>query len=481
MPDPTHRIEQYTRGGLLAIHPSALFESFIFLDGASRENVELGDAVIVDVRGPLEAHAHFCFDSYEAIALRVADACKGTARTVCLRFDSPGGEVSGCFDTAAAIAQTIAAAGKRYVAYVEGNCNSAAYALASHAEHIAISTTSIIGSIGVLDCRRDITARNAANGVRIELITSGARKADGHPDAPITDAELANRQQIVDSMAGVFFELVAAGRGMSIDDIAQLEAKVFHGAAAVAAGLADAVGPLTTALSASAETEDPVATAYEKAKAALEEAAKGNDANAAAAKKALAAMTAGDGDSDKKDGDKPAEGDGADDKKDDKAAEGDKEKPAAATAGDPPADDKKEDKASAAMRIALEAQAKNDKLTAELQRRDEVEERRNLLASREMTDDMRKLLEKAPMTLVREHIKGMPAKAEPLSASANGASTPTLGAGQGAPDAPHLPPEERAKMDARMGLTGNTKMGAVNSTFKLTLGAPVPADDKASN
>lgn len=468
---------RYERRGLLAINPRALLDSFLVDEESIKQRgmQEQGECVIIDVRGPLETHAHFWCDSYEGVTARVAEACKTAAKAIILRFDSPGGDVSGCFDSALNIRSMCDAAGKQLHAYVEGECASAAYALASQCQSITISMTSLIGSIGVLSTRADISEMNAARGLRVALVMSGARKGDGHPEMPISDAELANMQLIVDSMANVFFDLVAKGRGMKALDVAQLQARTFHGEAAVRAGLADAVGPLTTVLATVAglnggrDTMAKAKMSYEEMRAMLAEAAEGDDPNAAAAKKALAAMD------EHKAGDTSAEGGGDDappapEKKDDApppkddSAEENKEVDAAAGASGA-AD------ATAAMRIALKAQSETAKLRAELQRRDEEAERTRLIASRpDMPQETVSLLQRAPIELVREHVASLPAVKPTAGGNPRVISLgkPTQGKDQSS-GVSQLPAAEKAALDARMGL-GNATAQIVASDYKLELG-----------
>lgn len=471
---------RYERRGPLAINPRALFESFV-IDSESNgpQNCEVGDCVIVDVRGPLVSHDDYWCDSYEAIQQRVAEACSGPARAVVLRFDSPGGDVTGCFDAAVAIRAACDAAGKQLHAYVEGECASAAYALASQCQSITISMTAIVGSIGVLSMREDISEMNAARGLRVALVMSGARKGDGHPELPITDAELANSQTIVNSMADVFFDLVAQGRGLKPLAIAQLQARTFLGEAAVRAGLADAVGPLTTVLALVAGGGTVMAKAkmsYEEVRAMLADAAEGDDPNAAAAKRALAAMDEGtepngDDEGTKKDEkkDPPADDAAA------AAAAAAATAPAASAADDDKPKDDDKSAAAAASRTALKALGEVASLKAELAKRDEESERTKLIASRpDMAADMVAVLEKAPLALVREHVASLPAlKPAAGSSIANPrvaqAGKPTQGKGQQNGES-HLPSAEKAALDARMGLHAE-KPGTVSTDYKLSLGA----------
>jgi ClpP class serine protease len=475
---------RYERRGYLAIAPKAFFELF-FMDARAPENSEVGDAVIVDIRGPLEQHAHYCYDSYEAITARVAAACETAARTVILRFDSPGGEVAGCFETARALRTMCSAAGKRLFAFAEGDCCSAAYALASAAECVVLAESALIGSIGVLVERCDVSARNAADGVRVQFITSGARKADGHPEQPVSDAEIEQMQSIVDSMAGSFFALVAELRPrMSAELLAGLQAKIFHGNGAVAVGLADQLGSLSDVLALASVTQ-PGATAmadkspYEVARAALEEAAKGEDANAAAAKRALAALGEGGGDEPKKEEEDPEKEPAAVSEDEEARAEGgDVTEPD----GDEPPPKKKESMAAAAYRVAIAAQKMSEATQAELRKRDEVAERARLISSRpDLSAEMSKILQKAPMDLVREHIAGMPkltgklaANPRANAAAGGGGVAPTRGAEEGDPNASRLPANEKQALDMRMGLLGEST-GVENSAYKLRLGVVKPS------
>lgn len=465
---------QFCPWGLSLVEPSAFGELFFCRD-EERTNVEMGSAVIVEVSGPLEQRPHWIFDSYDEIKERVRAACMSpTAKAVVMKFNSPGGVAGGTFETAREIREICDAANKQLHAYVEGSCNSAAYALACVCDSITIGESGLCGSVGVLMSRKDMTAMRAQMGLRVALITSGERKADGHPDQPISEAELQNAQTLVDSLASVFFNHVAehrAASGISAESVQATQAKVMHGAAAVMAGLADEVGPMSAVLAriegGGGGITAMAGTAYEKARAALEEAAKGTDANAKAARGALAALDAaggGDNGGEKKD----------DDKKEDPPA-GD---PPAKTEGDKPAGDppkKEEEQAAAtaesAMKIALASQRETAQLRAELKARDEADERRTLLASKPLTIEMRAVLEEAPIALVRKTIAGIEGDpAQPTNPELE--RTPTRGDSQDGGGA-RLPPKMKNELDIRMGLA-ERDVTAESSPYRLVLG-PKPS------
>jgi ClpP class serine protease len=482
---------RYERRGVLAVEPSAFFDLF-FMPDAPPVNEERTEATIVTIRGPLEQHAGSWCDSYEAIRERVALACESSAPAVVLRIDSPGGDAQGCFDAARELRAMCAGKRKALYAYVEGHGCSAAYALASAAGHIALGDTATVGSIGVLSTRDDYSAANSMRGMRVAFIASGSRKTYGHPDSPLTEAELADTQGIVDSMASVFFDLVAEMRPkLSAEAVQALDAGVFHGTNAIAMGLADSVQPLAALLAnigkGSAMADDDKkkkdgegGSPFETARAALEEAAKVDDANGQAAKRALAALMAGAGG----DEEPPADDDASaadDDEDDPKAATDDDKKKAEAGDDDKKAaaDDKKE--AASAYGIAAKAMSKVTRLEARLAA-SEQRERDALIASRpDFTAEYKAVLAKAPLSTVRELVKpsvtplaatAAPAKPKPGQTINNprvaALAQPMRGKDQDG-FAAQLPPSEKRDMDLRMGLLAQTP-GVLNTDYKLTLG-----------
>jgi ClpP class serine protease len=274
---------KFNKTGLFAIAPEALGaedES----DTIRRDNAQHSDLTIIPICGPLLHRAHPFFDSYEAILHRVVTACESGAKKIVLSIDSPGGVVSGLFDACSALKE-IASSGVRIVAHVDGTCASAAYALASCASDIAVSSTAVVGSIGVLDARIDISKANDAQGVGISFVTSGKTKAFGHPDLALSDDEIQHRQQVVDDLAAVFFEHVQATRSL---DARPLEAAVYVGKQAVAIGLADKVSTLNELL----DQEESKDMTFDELMEALRLLAEGEGGDAVKAQEALDKLTA---------------------------------------------------------------------------------------------------------------------------------------------------------------------------------------------
>lgn len=446
---------RYDRRGLLAIDPKAFFE--LFVEVPERENAQAGNGKveIITIEGPLDQHAGGWCDSYEAILERVDAACATSAETILLKVDSQGGLVSGLFEASRALRAKCQTAGKRLVAHIDRQACSAAYALACAADEIVVSETALVGSIGIVDARLDITGANAAMGMRYAFVASGARKIDGNPCAPITDDELAETQNKVDQMAGLFFELVAERRGTTVDAIAGLEARVFYGQKAVDSGLADRVQPyaeLLAALAADGEQvmtdkkdEETEASAEQKASDfsdaldSLRKAAEGDGEEAEKARRALKVLEGGAEEED--------EGEAAASKE---QHDEDDNPRAAASASAPRSSAGVQ--ASTATDLAATVQALSKKLSS-VESKLEASERNQLLASRpDLDKSLRAVLRTKPLADVQQIVSAIPKPAAPRTAATATVSA-TRGEGQGTVQPTS---EQSSDLDRRMGLAASS-------------------------
>ncbi len=231
--------------------PSAMW--WDFYDGPPA-NDRCGSVEVVHVRGSLDHHVGAC-DSYEAILARVDAAFVGLGRdddgdytvdrgepsAVVLRIDSPGGVCSGLNETVFALRRMAMAAGIPLIAYVDELAASAAYALACACSEIILPPSAIAGSIGVISGMYDQTAADEKMGVRFVTLKSGARKDDGHPHVPLSDAALNAEQRRVDRLAKQFFAIVASARPLTAAEVEGYQAGIFLGKEVVTKGLADAL------------------------------------------------------------------------------------------------------------------------------------------------------------------------------------------------------------------------------------------------
>lgn len=186
--------------------------------------------------------------SYEGLKFQIGHAADDPRTTaILLDIDSPGGEAVGCFECAALIRQ--ASTKKPVAAMVNGMAASAAYALASAANKIVVSETSVAGSIGVVMLHGDYSRKLDKEGITPTLIFAGAHKVDGHPFAPLPAGVKSDLQAEVDRFYSIFVQSVAQGRDrMTEKSIRATEARVYIGGDAVDIGLADELGTFETAL-----------------------------------------------------------------------------------------------------------------------------------------------------------------------------------------------------------------------------------------
>ena len=199
--------------------------------------------------------------SYEGIAAQLRDAGQDPeVRSVLLDISSPGGEaagMAGLADLIRSVRQT-----KPVVAFVNDMAASAAYGIASAANEIVISPTSIVGSIGVVMLHADRSGELAAQGVKPTLIFAGSHKVDGNPFEPLSDAVRADLQASVDAHYRQFLDTVALGRGgrLTANMARATEARTFIGSEAIALGLADRTASFDEVLASLASNASTSAT-----------------------------------------------------------------------------------------------------------------------------------------------------------------------------------------------------------------------------
>ncbi len=236
MPEPSHEVSAFfgraARSGLYRIER---------------------DAAIIPVHGTLVNRggwvgAQSGVTSYEGLAAQVREARDDDAvQRIVLDIDSPGGTVGGLSQLAELIRRTRDA--KPVTAVVNDMAASAAYWLAAQADEIVISPTSMVGSIGVIYIHSDFSRALDATGITVTMITAGEHKADGNPYEPLPDDVRGDIQADLDAIWEMFIEAVHSGRpSLSAGSIKAMEARVYTGAAAIKAGLADRIGTLAEVL-----------------------------------------------------------------------------------------------------------------------------------------------------------------------------------------------------------------------------------------
>ena len=181
---------------------------------------------------------------YDCLDKVISDALDNKeVGAIMLDIDSPGGEVSGCFDFCDKLASMTKRAGgtKPIIAFANEMACSAAYAIAASCDAVMTTQTGQVGSIGVWTMMVDMTKGLSKNGIEVTMIRAGERKARGGPYEHADKATVDKLQNWVDETRNIFAAQVAANRPISKQAVQALEGDWFTGTDALDLGLVDAV------------------------------------------------------------------------------------------------------------------------------------------------------------------------------------------------------------------------------------------------
>ena len=173
------------------------------------------------------------------VAVKQAAADKAV-KSIMLVVDSPGGEVIGIKELSNAIYQ--ARAVKPVVAQVDGLAASAAYWAASQASRIVAHELDAVGSIGVYGLVVDNSKMYENMGVKVHLVTTGEFKGADEVGQPVTDAQLKDRQRVVNVFFDAFVNDIMRGRSMTREAVMSVaDGRLWIGAENVANRLIDGI------------------------------------------------------------------------------------------------------------------------------------------------------------------------------------------------------------------------------------------------
>lgn len=182
---------------------------------------------------------------YNQVARKLREA-RGDAsvRAILLDIDSPGGEVSGCFDLANEIFLGSARNGGKPVwVFANEMACSAAYALACCADRVFMPNTGTIGSIGVWTMLVNFTKALDRDGIAVTMRRAGDRKARGGPYEEWDQQTLDKIDAWIDQTWRIFASVVSQARpALSVEDVLGLQGDWFAGEDALPTGLIDGLG-----------------------------------------------------------------------------------------------------------------------------------------------------------------------------------------------------------------------------------------------
>ena len=142
------------------------------------------------------------------IAKRVREAAKeDKVKAIVLDINSPGGTVASVQDIYSELLKA-KEQGKKIVALFRDVAASGAFYIAMAADQIVAEPGTITGSVGVIMQAGNVTGLFDKLGIKVEPITSGKYKDIGSAYRPMTDAERALLQDMVNDTYSQFLDVV---------------------------------------------------------------------------------------------------------------------------------------------------------------------------------------------------------------------------------------------------------------------------------
>jgi protease-4 len=171
-------------------------------------------------------------------------------KAVVLRVDSPGGSVVASNE----IHEQMLAMTKPVVVSMGEMSASGGYYVSAPADEIFANPGTLTGSIGVISQFIQVSELLKEYGVEVTTIKSGKLKDEGSLFRSMTEEEIAIWQEIIDEAYAEFVQIVADGRGLSVDQVKALaDGRVYTGQQALELGLVDQLGNLPDAILRAAE------------------------------------------------------------------------------------------------------------------------------------------------------------------------------------------------------------------------------------
>jgi protease IV len=205
-------------------------------------SLESGQIGLVEVEGLI-------YDPKPTVDLLKTYRKRKDIKALVVRINSPGGGAAASQEIFAEIRRFRKESGKKVVASLGSVAASGGYYVACGADKIVASPATITGSIGVIAEWINWGDLMAWAKLQNVVFKSGEFKDSGNPTRPMTDAEKRYFQGLIDGLYRQFVRDVAAGRGITVDQINPLaDGRVFTGEEAQAKLLVDELGTLQDAV-----------------------------------------------------------------------------------------------------------------------------------------------------------------------------------------------------------------------------------------
>ncbi len=205
-----------------------------------------GNIAIVKIRGPLTKNLTFMSFFFGGTSVemirRAINAAAGDkdVETIVLDVDSPGGSVDGIAGVVDAIAAAVKS--KPVIAQVDGMAASAALHAISGSTKIFAHRMDLIGAIGTKLFLIDSSKMFEQQGLKAIPIDTGEFKSTGAPGTVVTENQIADLQELVDTFQVDFDSALKKGRGLSAAGVkAVSDGRLFPAAKALELGVIDGI------------------------------------------------------------------------------------------------------------------------------------------------------------------------------------------------------------------------------------------------
>lgn len=228
---------------MAGIHPDDAFQS-----GDPKPYDLVEGVAFIPVQGTI---VHRCSSINAECGLTSTDALKHVmhkafenpaVKALYLDINSPGGMVSGTFDAIDFMMEMKRHYKKKVFAHAGELAASAAYAIASVADHMSTPRTGDVGSVGVIFMHGEASKLYEQMGFNVTIFRRGERKAEVNGMEPLTEAAQAKIQSRIDETYELFVSSVVANRDpLTRDAVVGTQSALLDPAEAVRLGFIDAI------------------------------------------------------------------------------------------------------------------------------------------------------------------------------------------------------------------------------------------------
>jgi protease-4 len=187
-----------------------------------------------------------------------------SVKAVVLQVESPGGSVAACQE----ILNELEQLEKPIVVSFGDMAASGGYYISAKADKIVALPGTLTGSIGVISEIPNLEGLFDKLGIEMEVFTAGKYKDMYAGVRELTPEEKVIMQEMTDQLYDQFVQVVAEGRGLSVDRVRELATgQLYTGVQAKELGLVDELGGLSTAIDVAANLagiEKPKVEYYKK-------------------------------------------------------------------------------------------------------------------------------------------------------------------------------------------------------------------------